>query len=57
MEINTPTVRAGMKIIRYESPEARIIKISLSELILPIVMRVPIRDAKGADNAIIEGRA
>jgi hypothetical protein len=50
-----PTVMAGIKTVRYESPEASITRISLSLVILPTVIRVPTRDAKGADIAIIEG--
>ena len=55
MEIKIPTDRAGIKTMRYESPDESMTRISLDELSLPTVIRVPIREANGADMAMTEG--
>jgi hypothetical protein len=56
IEITMPTVIAGINTFLKESPDDRNTKISLSLESLPTVIKVPTREAKGADNAITEGK-
>jgi hypothetical protein len=56
MEMTTPTVTAGINTFLKESPDDRSTRISLSLESRPTVIKVPTREAKGADIAITEGR-
>ena len=51
-----PAVTAGINTFLYESPDESITRISLSLVSRPTVIRVPTREAKGADMAITPGR-
>ena len=56
MEIITPIVTAGKKTILYENPDVSITRVSLSDVNLPTVIKVPTRQANGAESAITEGK-
>jgi hypothetical protein len=56
MEITMPTVIAGINTFLKESPDDRNTRISLSLESRPTVIKRPTREAKGADNAITEGK-